>query len=242
MLNAEVGYIGLTGGFQETTAEELRQAISSLKNQGMKGIVLDLRGNPGGLLQQAREVVGQFVPKGQTVVSVKGRTQYAKAEELKTIGTETEELPLVVLINKGSASASEIVAGALQDHNRALIVGERSYGKGSVQSTYDLGDGSMLKMTIALYTTPNDRLIQASGIMPEVDVDMQPMTHEDSRPYIAPERDHPNHLEPGVLGSSEVPVEDEIRKVAFEATQADRQLRVAVEHVLAWDKLGGRRR
>ncbi len=160
MLNKEVGYIGLTGGFQETTADELRQGIADLKNQGMKSLVLDLRGNPGGLLQQAREVVGEFVPKGQTVVSVKGRTQYSRSEELKTIGGEPENFPLVVMINGGSASASEIVAGAMQDYARGIVVGSDSFGKGLVQRVFPLPFGTGLTLTTARYYTPYGRSLQ----------------------------------------------------------------------------------
>ncbi|MEZ5426647.1 MAG: S41 family peptidase [Pyrinomonadaceae bacterium] len=160
MLNNEVGYIGLTGGFQETTSEELHQAINDLKNDGMKSLVLDLRGNPGGLLQQAREVVGQFVPSGQTVVSVKGRTQYSEKEELKTRNPDPESLPLVVMINGGSASASEIVAGAMQDYARGIVVGSDSFGKGLVQKIFQLPYGTGLTLTTARYYTPYGRSLQ----------------------------------------------------------------------------------
>lgn len=160
MLTPEVGYVGLTGGFQETTADEVRQSIDELKAQGMKSLVLDLRGNPGGLLQQAREVVGEFVSKGQTVVSVKGRTQYSTAEELKTETSNPENFPLVVLINGGSASASEIVAGALQDYGRGLVVGTESFGKGLVQRVFRLPYGTGLTLTTARYYTPFGRSLQ----------------------------------------------------------------------------------
>lgn len=160
MLNSDVGYVGLTGGFQETTSEELKEAIADLKKQGMKSLVLDLRGNPGGLLQQAREVVGEFIPKGQTVVSVKGRTQYSRTEELKTIGGEPENLPLVVMINGGSASASEIVAGAVQDYGRGVVVGSESFGKGLVQRVFPLPYGTGLTLTTARYYTPYGRSLQ----------------------------------------------------------------------------------
>lgn len=160
MLNNEVGYVGLTGGFQETTSDELKQAIADLKKEGMKSLVLDLRGNPGGLLQQAREVVGEFVPKGQTVVSVKGRTQYARSEELKTLGGDPQDFPLVVMINGGSASASEIVAGAMQDYGRGIVVGSDSFGKGLVQRVFPLPYGTGLTLTTARYYTPYGRSLQ----------------------------------------------------------------------------------
>ncbi len=160
MLKDDIGYIGLTGGFQETTSEELDQALTDLKKQGMKQIVLDLRNNPGGLLPQAVEVVSRFVPRGQVVVSVKGRSRYAKTEELRTVGGKTEEMPLVVLINGGSASASEIVAGAVQDYGRGMIVGSDSFGKGLVQRVFQLPSGTGLTLTMARYYTPFGRSLQ----------------------------------------------------------------------------------
>ncbi len=131
MLPNSVGYVGFTGGFQQTSSDEVRVSIAELKKQGMKSLVLDLRGNPGGILEQAIEIVSQFVPAGQTVVSVKS-TRSTAARDLKTVGGAKDTFPIVVMINGGSASASEIVAGALQDYNRALIVGSDSFGKGLV--------------------------------------------------------------------------------------------------------------
>lgn len=160
MLPNSVGYVGLVGGFQETTAEELDEALTSLKKQGMKSLILDLRGNPGGLLPQAIEVVSRFVPQGKTVVSVKGRSSYTKSQELKTIGSEMEEIPLVVMINGGSASASEIVAGAVQDYGRGVIVGTDSFGKGLVQRIFQLPYGTGLTLTTARYYTPFGRSLQ----------------------------------------------------------------------------------
>jgi carboxyl-terminal processing protease len=160
MLNNEVGYIGLIGGFQGTTSDELDQAISDLKKKGMKSLVLDLRNNPGGLLQQAIKVVGYFVPEGKTVVSVKGRSRGEKMTELPTDGGKTEDFPLVVVINGGSASASEIVAGAIQDYDRGVIVGTDSFGKGLVQRPFDLPYGTGMTLTTARYYTPYGRSLQ----------------------------------------------------------------------------------
>ena len=160
MLDDGVGYVGLTGGFQETTSAELDQAIADLSRQGMKSLLLDLRGNPGGLLPQAIDVVGKFVPSGQTVVSVKGRSRYANAQELRTDGGQTVNFPLVVLMNGGSASASEIVAGAIQDYGRGLIVGTDSFGKGLVQRVFPLPYGTGLTLTTARYYTPFGRSLQ----------------------------------------------------------------------------------
>jgi carboxyl-terminal processing protease len=160
MLPNGVGYIGLTGGFQETTVAELDEAVGNLRKQGMKSLVLDLRGNPGGILEQAVDVVSRFVPEGKTVVSVKGRSSYAQTRELRSEGGEVDDFPLVILVNGGSASASEIVAGALQDYGRAILVGSNSFGKGLVQRIYPLPFGTGLTLTTARYYTPFGRSLQ----------------------------------------------------------------------------------
>ena len=159
MLPNSVGYVGFTGGFQQTSSEEVKSSIAELKKQGMKSLVLDLRGNPGGILEQAIEIVSQFVPAGQTVVSVKS-TRSSAGRELKTTAGTKETFPIVVMINGGSASASEIVAGALQDYNRALIVGSDSFGKGLVQRVFRLPFGTGLTLTTARYYTPYGRSLQ----------------------------------------------------------------------------------
>jgi len=152
-----VGYIHLTG-FQETTAQEVIEAIDSFGNP--KGLVLDLRGNPGGLLSQAVEVCDHLLAKGQGIVSQRGRA-FPDQVYTATHGNGGHTFPIVVLVNRGSASAAEIVAGALQDHDRALIVGETTFGKGLVQTVYDLGDHTMaLALTTYHYFTPSGRLIQ----------------------------------------------------------------------------------
>jgi carboxyl-terminal processing protease len=155
-----VGYVGLTGGFQETTAAELADAVAELQKQGMKSLILDLRGNPGGILEQAISVMSRFIPSNKTVVSVKGRTNYASSRELRTSGGMSDNFPLVVLINGGSASASEIVAGAVQDYGRGLVVGSDSFGKGLVQRVFRLPYGTGLTLTTARYYTPFGRSLQ----------------------------------------------------------------------------------
>lgn len=155
-----IGYIGLTRNFQSTTSQEMRTAIAGLAEKGATSFILDLRQNRGGYLDQAIRVCDMFLPRGQTIVSVKGRPgrnfdQNAIAES----GAE-ENFPLVVLIDRDSASASEIVAGAIQDHDRGLIVGEPSFGKGLVQRIFPLMNGGALTLTIAHYYTPSGRLIQ----------------------------------------------------------------------------------
>ncbi|MDW8256579.1 MAG: S41 family peptidase [Acidobacteriota bacterium] len=154
-----VGYLGLTGGFQSTTTEELDEQLRRLKAQGVKALLLDLRGNPGGLLDQAVGVASRFLRPGETVVRIRGRT---RERHFKAESERTEDMPMVVLINRASASASEIVAGALQDHDRALIVGETSFGKGLVQTVIPLlrGTAGALTLSTARYYTPSGRLIQ----------------------------------------------------------------------------------
>jgi carboxyl-terminal processing protease len=160
MLRPGTGYVGLTGGFQSTSDEELREAIGKLKKEGMRQLVLDMRGNPGGLLNQAIDVASEFLPRGQVVVSVKGRTEYNDPIVYKSSGSDPEDVPLVILINRGTASASEIVAGAIQDHGRGLIVGETSFGKGLVQHVFQLPFNTGLTLTTARYYTPYGRSLQ----------------------------------------------------------------------------------
>ena len=160
MIRPGTGYIGLTGGFQRSSDEELSAAMKRLEGQGMRQLVLDLRGNPGGLLDQAIEVASEFLPRGQIVVSVKGRTEYPQPYVYKSSGSEPSTLPLVILINRNTASASEIVAGAIQDHGRGLIVGETSFGKGLVQRIFQLPYNTGLTLTTARYYTPYGRSLQ----------------------------------------------------------------------------------
>jgi carboxyl-terminal processing protease len=159
MIDETTGYIKLNS-FTQTAASDVKAAFTELKSKGMKQLVLDLRGNGGGLLIEAVKIVNMFVKKDQTVVTTKGRV----AEENRTYKTMENpldlEIPLSVLIDEGSASASEIVAGSLQDLDRAVIVGATSYGKGLVQRTYDLKYGSKVKLTIAKYYTPSGRCVQ----------------------------------------------------------------------------------
>jgi carboxyl-terminal processing protease len=160
MITPVTGYIGLVGGFQHTSDVELREDIANLKTQGMRQLVLDLRNNPGGLLEQAVDVASEFLPRDKTIVSVKGRSEYSEPAVYKSNGRNPEDLPLVVLINRNSASASEIVAGAIQDHGRGLVVGETSFGKGLVQHVFQLAYNTGLTLTSARYYTPYGRSLQ----------------------------------------------------------------------------------
>jgi carboxyl-terminal processing protease len=159
MINSTVGYVKLNS-FTQTAASDVRKAMEELKSKGMTEMVLDLRGNGGGLLIEAVKIVNLFVKKGQVVVTTKGRV----AEENRVYNTQEDpmdlNIPLTVLIDEGSASASEIVSGSLQDLDRAVVIGSTSYGKGLVQRTYDLKYGSKMKLTIAKYYTPSGRCVQ----------------------------------------------------------------------------------
>ncbi|MET0645572.1 MAG: S41 family peptidase [Pyrinomonadaceae bacterium] len=161
MVRPGVGYVGLTGGFTHTTSDELARALEELSGQGMQQLVLDLRNNPGGLLDQAIKVASHFVARGKGVVSVRSRDE-DNTREYKNVFYDPVNFPLVILVNGGSASASEIVAGAVQDHGRGLVVGETTFGKGLVQRIFNLPYGAGLTLTTAKYYTPYGRLIQRS--------------------------------------------------------------------------------
>lgn len=155
----DIGYVTVNR-FSATTYDELMHAVEILRGQGMKKLLLDLRYNPGGYLDQARRIADEFIPAGKKIVYTKGRVPEFDEDLWSSAGGTLEDIPLVVLINGGSASASEIVSGAVQDLDRGLVVGETSFGKGLVQRQYPLGDGSAFRLTIARYYTPSGRLIQ----------------------------------------------------------------------------------
>ncbi len=195
------GYIRVTN-FQENTADDIRTALDTLGSGEvpLKGVILDLRDNPGGLLNQAVEVSDIFLDKGE-IVSIKGRLRRHTKIFSATPDGRKNNFPVVVLINGGSASASEIVAGALQDQKRGMVLGTQSFGKGSVQTVETLRDGYGLKMTIARYYTPSGRSIQAQGIAPDIEVrhryiDEEEFTDEES---LLKEKDLTNHLEAETL-------------------------------------------
>ncbi len=230
--------------FQAASAREVQAGITELRSQAethgqpLAGLVLDLRDNGGGLLDQAIDIVDLFIAEG-VIVRTRGR-QGKLLDEVHARGPGTiRDLPLVVLTNKASASASEIVAGALQDHGRALIVGERSYGKGSVQAPFEVGGGAVLKLTTALYYTPDDRLIQASGIIPDVLASRIRVPLEDSRPTLEPERADPLHLAPEDFGRATLPEQRD--SPARIAADDDGQLLVAIDHLQAWGKIATRK-
>lgn len=159
MIDAEIGYIKISR-FAQTTYEEFKTALDDLKDKGMKKLILDLQGNPGGYMNQAIDIADEFLTKNKKVVFTKAKDRKYNSEAFATSKGDFETGDLIVLVNEGSASASEIVAGALQDNDRALIVGRRSFGKGLVQSPFELQDGSELRLTISRYYTPSGRSIQ----------------------------------------------------------------------------------
>jgi carboxyl-terminal processing protease len=203
-LDPGFGYISISQ-FQERTGEDFDLALQKLREQNggtLKGLVLDLRYNPGGLVDAAVKVAGRFVGEGikddGTIVTIKGRQDASSRTLYASIGAKEPHYPMVILINGGSASASEILAGALQDHKRAIIMGTQSFGKGSVQSVMPLRGGAGLKITTAKYYTPNGRSIQAKGITPDIfvgRVDLNSVKKNDEKYY--KEKDLDNHLTSG---------------------------------------------
>jgi carboxyl-terminal processing protease len=178
----KIGYIRLVQ-FNEPTADELSKALDELQKQGMQALVLDLRNNPGGLLNSAVDVCAQFLPPNTKIVSTQGRVA-SQQHDYSTSGAKKERpsFPMVVLINEGSASGAEIVAGALKDLHRAVLVGETTFGKGSVQNVMQLPDGSAVRFTTAKYYTPSKQVIQGNGVTPNIRV---AMTAEQERSLFA---------------------------------------------------------
>lgn len=168
----KIGYIRITQ-FGEKTSDDLETALNKLKDQGMEALILDLRWNPGGLLDQAVDVCQKFLPRGQLVVSTEGRIPSENRQRRAMgRGDELHKMPMVVLANYSSASAAEIVTGCLQDLKRSVVVGEKTFGKGSVQTILPFDDGSALRLTTAKYYTPSHKVIHEHGIMPDILVPM----------------------------------------------------------------------
>jgi carboxyl-terminal processing protease len=192
------GYVRLSN-FTGSTTDELEKALNELENSEvpLKGLIFDLRNNGGGLLNQSIKIADLFIDEGD-ILSIKGRNKKNTKVFKASPSSIKRDYPMVVLINGGSASASEIVAGALQDHKRALILGTTSFGKGSVQTVETLRDGSGLKLTIARYYTPNDRSIQAKGIEPDIYLKFRRLNPEEiskKEEGLLKEKDLENHLE-----------------------------------------------
>lgn len=165
-----IGYVRISE-FQDNTPQDLERAVRSLEDKGLDGLILDLRNNPGGLLDIAVEVAQMFVPAGKLVLSTRGRVGSQDMEFVARAQHPHLGYPLVVLVNGGSASASEIVAGALKDHGRAILMGTKTFGKGSVQTVVPLRDGSAVRLTTSLYYTPSGQTIHGAGLQPDVVVE-----------------------------------------------------------------------
>ena len=229
--------------FSERTTQELLDAIKDATRKGpIKGLVLDLRNNPGGLLDQAVSVSDVFLHDG-TIVSMRGRQKEAEREFTAKAQSTDVDVPLVVLVNAGSASASEIVAGALGDRKRALIIGERTFGKGSVQNIIPLADGSGLKLTVALYYTPSGRSIQAEGIVPDMEIPFE-IPRDDPVPpsplRSLREKDLNRHLENSATlqdGAGKDPEKDKAAAETRDMLARDNQLRMGLQLVKSLPKL-----
>ena len=177
VLSDGIGYIRITQ-FNEPTADEFEKALTKLDEQGITALIIDLRNNPGGLLESARKIASKFVSAGELIVSTEGRDPAQKTVYRSDRGKKRLTIPLVLLVNEGSASGSEIVAGALQDLKRAVLVGETTFGKGSVQSVLALPDGSAMRLTTAKYYTPSHKVIHEHGVTPDI---LVPISEEDER-------------------------------------------------------------
>jgi carboxyl-terminal processing protease len=236
LINSSIGYIRLRS-FNKTTSNDLNDALQNLEGQGMTRLILDVRNNPGGLLDQAVETAGLFLEPGKKIVSIKGRYPNQLMPPFTAERSGHTGCPMVVLINAGSASASEIVAGALQDHGRALLLGATTFGKGSVQTIVPLSDGSGLRLTTAKYYTPKDRLIQGKGIDPDIIVGNDTPTDiadDFQRRRLLRESD----LQ-GALKGEEPPKESKAKAEEdngwSEALKKDHQLRRAIELLEGWE-------
>jgi len=221
MLSDGVGYVQINE-FTERTGEEFRAALDTLKGEGMSSLVIDLRNNPGGLLDAAVDVASPFFRRGELVVYTQGRTPEDREEFRSSNEGATLDLPIAVLINAGSASAAEIVAGALKDTHRAVVVGERSFGKGSVQTIFRLRNGAGIRLTTARYYTPSGVTIHEVGVSPDVEVVMTP--EEDLK--LRTQRNRPDITNPSDFEErfGFAPIEDRQLKAALDVLAGARLL------------------
>jgi len=239
MLDNEIGYIKIIQ-FQGQTSEELEKALKNLEAKGIKKLVLDLRNDPGGLLDSSVDVSGKFLPADSLVVYIQGRQKSDRKDFLTSGQEKPREFPMVVLVNTGSASASEIVAGALQDSKRAVIVGTQTFGKGSVQTVFPLEGGGGVRLTTAKYYTPSGRSIQNVGITPDIEVKL-PIVKEakegttDSLHVIVREKDLDRHLKNETVkeekkkGKGTPSVEDEF---SMEVTPKDKKDDIQIQKAI----------
>ncbi|TBR43797.1 S41 family peptidase [Marinomonas agarivorans] len=232
-LDNDIAYIRITQ-FQGSTGNEFEKALLNMQEEKtLQGLVLDLRNNPGGVLQGAVAVVDALLQDG-LIVYTDGRHKTSKTQFNATQNQILGPVPIVVLVNSGSASASEIVAGALQDHKRAVIMGSETFGKGSVQTVIPLTDGSAMKLTTALYFTPNGRSIQAQGIIPDMIVPQAELVLEESS-FFVKEADLNGHLANGRGGKDKNSIE--VNETLDEVATTDFQLFQALSVLKAFPKL-----
>jgi carboxyl-terminal processing protease len=232
-LEDKIGYVKITQ-FQQRTSDDLENALNTLEKDKINSLILDLRNNPGGLLNGAVEVSSQFLPEGKLVVYIKGRS--GEQQDFNTVNTKNIEYPMIVLVNEGSASASEIVAGALQDWGRAVILGTQTFGKGSVQTVIPLSDGSALRLTTARYYTPKGRSIQTTGITPDIIVKPEVKENGQTHPVIR-EKDLKQHLKNDAVKEKEIEEKPapEVSEAPAEVSEAaDVQLQRAIDLLKTW--------
>lgn len=234
MLEDGIGYVKINQ-FQERTADELETALKDITKKEAKSLILDLRNNPGGLLKSAVDVSDKFLPPGKLVVYIKGRNG-DKTEYFTQGDKDHYTFTTIVLVNQGSASASEIVAGALKDWDRAVILGVPTFGKGSVQSVIPLGDGSALRLTTAKYYTPKGISIQNTGIEPDIEVKI-PIENESDGHVVIREKDLEGHLDNDQVKVKKEKKEKKSDKMPVKVDEEDdTQLKRAVELLKMWGK------
>ena len=232
MLEDHIGYVKINQ-FQEQTATDLSKALSELRDEQMNSLILDLRNNPGGLLHSAVDVSSFFIPSGQLVVYIKDKTG-EKVEYTSDNRKDVFPFPLIVIVNEGSASASEIVAGALKDWHKAVIIGTQTFGKGSVQSVIPLEDGSALRLTTAIYYTPNGTSIQTTGITPDIVVKPELKEGEQLRPVIR-EKDLEGHLKNGDIDIESKEFKEMVPMTDEDEQEEDIQLQKAIDLLKTWE-------
>lgn len=241
-LDEGYGYVRIAQ-FQEKTADDFAKALKTLRDENggnLRGLVLDLRNDPGGLLDQAVKVSEYFVEEGKLIVYTEGREKDSRMRFTARATAKEPHYPMVVLINSGSASASEIVAGALQDHKRAVVMGTQSFGKGSVQTIIPLTDNSGLRLTTARYYTPNGRSIQAKGITPDIVVEQKEVAAQPKKDGIhIREKDLENHFESeGEKESSEGKTETKLPPYKTdEQIRSDYQILRGLDLLKGWEIL-----
>lgn len=232
VLEGNIGYVKVSQ-FQDQTSADLSAALQKLTGEKITSLILDLRNNPGGLLNSAIDVTGQFIPKGKLVVYTKTRS--GEKMEFLTEDGKSYDLPMIVLVNQGSASASEIVAGALKDWNRAVILGTQTFGKGSVQTVIPLSDGAGLRLTTSKYYTPKGISIQNTGITPDIVVKLEAKNGAKEHPVLR-EKDLERHLK----NEQEVIKPEEAETAPIEVDEKDDiQLQRATDILKTWSVFKG---